>query len=99
MKNRKLAITKDTSKKSSPRRKLFREPRGTLNHYEKNKSVKKALYSPKLKETRRERLTKVGAISKAQKAQNIIFGKTKIHFVAKYQISKKVKGDPLEEKF
>ena len=44
------------------------------------------------------RMSKVGAISKAQKAQNIIFEKTNIHSVAKYQISKKLKGDPLEEK-
>ena len=45
------------------------------------------------------RTSKVGDISKAQKAQNIIFEKTNIHSVAKYQISKKLKGDPLEEKF
>ena len=44
------------------------------------------------------RMSKVGAISKAQEAQNIIFEKTNIHSVAKYQISKKLKGDPLEEK-
>ena len=41
----------------------------------------------------------VTLISKAQKAQNIIFEKTNIHSVAKYQISKKLKGDPLEEFF
>ena len=40
------------------------------------------------------RTSKVGAISKAQKAQNIIFEKTNIHSVAKYQISKKLKGGP-----
>ena len=45
------------------------------------------------------RTSKVGALSKAQKAQNIIFEKTNIHSVAKYQISKKLKGDPLEEFF
>ena len=40
------------------------------------------------------RTSKVGAISKAQKAQNTIFEKTNIHTVAKYQISKKLKGGP-----
>ena len=45
------------------------------------------------------RTSKVGAISKAQKAQNIISEKTNIHSLAKYQISKKLKGDPLEEIF
>ena len=38
------------------------------------------------------RTSKVGAISKAQKAQNIILEKTNVHSVAKYQISKKLKG-------
>ena len=42
------------------------------------------------------RTSKVGAISKAQKAQNIL--KKLTYIVAKYQISKKLKGDPLEEK-
>ena len=45
------------------------------------------------------RTSKVGAISKAQKAQNIIFEKTNIHSVAKYQISKKLKGGPFGGKF
>ena len=45
------------------------------------------------------RTSKVGAISKAQKAQNIIIEKTNINSVAKYQLSKKLKGDPSEEKF
>ena len=44
------------------------------------------------------RTSKVGAISKAQKAQKTFFEKTNIHSVAKYQITKKLKGDPLEEK-
>ena len=44
--------------------------------------------------TNKTRTSKVGAISKAQKVQNNIFEKTNIHSVAKYQISKKLKGGP-----
>ena len=45
------------------------------------------------------RTSKVGATSKAQKAQNIIFEKSNIHSVAKYQISKKLKGGPFGGNF
>ena len=44
------------------------------------------------------RTSKIGALSKAQKAQNIIFEKTNIHSVAKYHI-KEIEGGTLWRKF